>query len=359
MSRRVVVCLPLLVLAGCLEKETPTVADTAHPVQVMRVALAPAAETRSYPGVIRPRHEAAIGFRASGRIAERLVDVGDRVREGQVLARLDPADLALALRSTAADLASAEAQETQATAEAARSATLVKLGHVSLSDDDQKQSAARVAKQRTQSALSALQLAQNRIHYAELRAPSAGAVTAIVADQGTVVAEGAPVLRLAEAGVPEAEIAVPETAVADLRAAKASVSLWAKPGVTLPATLREIAPQADAGLRTYAARFALPNPPDWITLGMTATVRLSVSGGPPVAEIPASALIDRGDGPGVWLAGQADGVPHFQRVTVSGFRQDRVLVAGLPDGAMIVTVGVQKLDPGAKIRIADIRPAGE
>ena len=350
--------LPML-LGACLERAQPSVADAPRPVQVVRVHLAPAADTHGYAGVIQARRVADIGFRTGGRIVERAVDRGARVVAGQVLARLDPADLELSLRSAAADLASAQAQQVQAVADAERSASLLRRGDVAASVDDARQALARTARQRVASAEAALQLARNRVDYAVLRAPQDGVVIATLADPGTVVAEGAPVLRLAEAGAFEAEIALPESALPDLAAAQARVGFWARPDIRLAARLRELAPQADPQLRTYTARFSIDDPPDWVALGMTATVTLSGNGGGlPVADLPAAALTDRGDGPMVWTVDAQSGRLSAHPVKIQALHDTTARVSGLEEGALVVSIGVQKLDPALKVRVADIRPAG-
>ena len=356
-ARTVTLALPLL-LGACLERAEPRVADAPRPVQVVRAHLRPATETRSYAGVIRARHAADIGFRAGGRITERTVDIGARVSAGQVLARLDPADLILARQAAAADLASARAQETQAAADAGRSGILLRQGHVAAAMDDARQAQARTARQRVASAEAALKLANNRLDYAELHAPQDGVVVATLADPGTVVAEGVPVLRLADTGSFEAEIALPEAALPELASATARIGFWARPDIRLNARLRELSPQADAQLRTYTARFTLIDPPGWMALGMTATVELSEDGGPPVADLPAAALTDRGGGPMVWIVDAASGRLRAQPVTIQALREETVRVSGLEDGALVVSAGVQKLDPALKVRVADIRPAG-
>lgn len=349
--------LPLL-LGACLERAQPSVADAPRPVQVVRVHLAPATDTHRYAGVIQARHVADIGFRTGGRIIQREVDRGTHVVAGQVLARLDPADLQLSLQSAAADLASARAQEVQASADAERSASLLRRGDVAVAVNDARQALARTAGQRVASAEAALQLARNRLDYAVLRAPQDGVVIATLADPGTVVAEGAPVLRLADAGDFEAEVALPESALPGLAKAEAKVGFWARPDIRLDARLRELAPQADPQLRTYTARFALTNPPDWVALGMTATVELSTSGGMAVADLPSAALTDRGDGPMVWTVDAQTGRLTAHPVTIQALRDATALVSGLEDGALVVSIGVQKLDPALKVRVADIRPAG-
>ena len=329
-----------------------------QPVQVVVVALADDEATRAYSGIIRPRREADVGFRAGGRILAREVDIGAHVTAGQVLARLDPTDLALAVRSAEADLAAAEAQAAQAVADAARSRRLRADGWVSAAGDEVRQAAARAATERVASARAALDLARNRLGYGELRAPTDGVVTAVLRDRGTVVGEGDPVLRLAEAGPPEADVQLPEQALPDAARAGAAVTLWARPEQRIAAHLRELAPAADGKLRTYAARYVLDDAPDWVALGMTATLHLPDAGGERVATLPASAVLDRGEGPIVWQVTQ-DGTLRAQKVAVRRLEQDRAVVAGLADGARVVALGAQKLDPAVRVRVADTRPQAE
>jgi RND family efflux transporter MFP subunit len=329
-----------------------------RPVQAVRVVIAADTDSQSFAGTIRPRREAELGFRAAGRMASREVDVGARVHAGQVLARLDPSDLALSLRGAEADLAAAEAVCVQAQADAARSAALREKGWVSAAADEAKQAAARSDAERVNSARAVLAQARNKLDYADLRAPADGVVTAAIADPGTVVAEGQAVLRLAEAGDPEAEVALPEQALPDAARPGASVSLWARPDLKLRATLRELSPSADGKLRTYVARYTIADAPPWLALGMSATLHLPGAASDPVATLPAAAVIDRGQGPMVWTVGDA-GALAARPIQVRRLQQDRVVVTGLRDGDLVVALGVQKLDPGARVRVADIRPATE
>lgn len=340
-----------LVLGGCFERAVPSVQNALTPVQVARVIPPRETQPRSYAGTIRPRREADLGFRAAGRIAARLVDAGARVTEGQRLALLDPTDIALQQRQAEADLASAEASLAQAGADAARSRTLRAQGWVAAQEDDQKQAAARTAQERVAAARAALQLARNRLDHATLRAPHAGIVTAVLADPGTVVSEGQPVLRLAETGELEAEVALPETALA--AAEDASVSLWAQPGQTVRARLRERAGAADPKLRTYTARYTLETQPAGLAIGMTATVTL-IREVPPadITLIPLAALADRGAGQAVWLV-KPDGSVTARPVQVRALRAATALVTGLAPGEEVIAMGVQKIDPQSRVRIAD------
>jgi RND family efflux transporter MFP subunit len=351
-----VLLLPLL-LTACLERDKPAVENVVRPVQAVRVTLENAAGVRMYPAVIRARREAEIGFRAGGRIAQRLVDTGARVSAGEVLARLDPADLELGVRSARADLSSAEAQLEQARADAARSRALRAQGWTAAELDEVKQATFRSAAERVASTRAALKLAQNRLDYAELRAPAAGVVTGIIADSGTVVTEGQSVMRFAEAGALEAEVNFPEGAVADAAQGQASVTVWAKPDAALAAKLRELSPSAEVRLRTYTARYTIEDAPAWLAMGMSATVRLTTGPAQAAAGLPASALADRGNGPMVWVVDPEAGTIAARPVVVHSLQQDRVWVEGVRTGELVVSLGVQKLDPAARVRVADIRPA--
>ncbi len=273
-SRSALMLTVPLLLGGCFERTQPSVENVARPVQAVRVALASDAESRAFAGTIRPRHEADMSFRAAGRIASREVDVGAIIHAGQVLARLDPVDLSLSVRSAEADLASAEALSVQAQADATRNAALRAQGWVSAATEELKQASARSASEKVTSARAALALARNRLDYAELRASADGVVMAALADPGTVVSEGQPVLRVAEAGPPEAEIALPEQVLPDAARPGATVTLWARPDLPLHASLRELAPSAGGKLRTYVARYAIADAPPWLALGMSATLHL-------------------------------------------------------------------------------------
>lgn len=349
----------LLLLAACKADQA---AEAPHqepptPVQLTEYRPAPTERPANLTGVIRARREADLGFRAGGRIAERLVNLGERVREGDVLARLDARDLDLSLRAAEADLAAAEAQSVQAANDATRSAQLLAAGHVAPAFNDQRVAAARAARERVASAAANRNLARNRLSYATLVAPADGVVTAILAESGQVVAEGTPVMRMANPAEREILVQVPETLTERLTDPSASASFWARRDDRLPVALRELAAQAEPGLRTYAARFSIPNAPDWAQLGMTATVHLPARGGL-AARIPLSALHDRGQGPMVWALEGRDRVRAVPVTVLTLAETTATVTADLPGGARIIAMGPQLLGPESRVRPVDQRLAG-
>ena len=151
----------------------------------------------------------------------------------------------------------------------------------------------------------------------------------------------------------EAVVALPETWLGEARTSQATVRLWSDRDRRFAAHLRELSPQADPPTRTYAARFTIENPDDTVALGMTATVTLSHAADATVAKLPLSAVLNRGTGPSVYVVDKS-GALELRPVTVASFTEDAALVtSGVNDGDRVVTLGVQKLDAGQKVRTVE------
>jgi RND family efflux transporter MFP subunit len=337
-------------LAACDDPAASATAPPTRPVQVQRVIFAPADENREFAGVVRARYETDLGFRVAGKIVARVVNVGDRVRAGDVVARLDPRDLQLQAESADAELTAATSNLAQAAADELRYQNLRTRGYAAVADYERKKAAKDEAEGRMERAQRALELARNQLAYADLKADADGVITATLAESGQVVALGQAVARLAHRGEMEAVVALPETRLNEARQSDASVRLWSDPGRRLSARLRELSPQADTATRTYAARFTIENPDDTVALGMTATVVLSRPADAMVAKVPLAAIINRGTGPAVYRVDDG-GVLERRTVTVSSFNEVAALItSGLQDGDEIVTLGVQMLQAGQKVR---------
>jgi RND family efflux transporter MFP subunit len=342
----------VLLLAGC-EAQTAPALKVERPVKVQRVAFEDASSKREFVGIVRARYETDLGFRVAGKIVTRVVNVGDRVQVGDVVARLDPEDLRLQVQSAEAELAAATSNLAQASADFARYSTLKTNGWASIADFDRKKAASDEAQGRLDRARRSLDLARNQLNYADLKADADGVITATLAEPGQVVAIGQPVARLAHKGEKEALVALPETALAEARQSQATVQLWADRNRSFSAHLRELSPQADPATRTYAARFTITNPDDSVAYGMTATVTLIQASDAKIARLPLSAILNRGTGPSVYAV-DASGALVLRPVTVASYTEDAALVtSGIGDGDRIVTLGVQKLEAGLKVRTVE------
>ena len=351
MNRHYLILLALP-LFGCVEKAAPPTPQ-AQMVLAHTVQAGGAAARTEYSGEVRARHEISLAFRVGGKLLARQVDVGDRVTAGQVLARLDAADLALASSSAEANLAATAAERAFALAEAKRYRDLRAQQFVSQALLDAKETALKAAEERYRALAAQSRLAGNQRAYSELRADTSGVVAAVLAEVGQVVAAGQAVVKVARTDEKEVLVAVPENRVAELaRAGEVAVALWAAPDKRYRGRVREVAPQADPVTRTFAARVAILNADADVRLGQTARVSLNSVSGDALVLIPLGSVFQKGNQPAVWLIG-ADGRVHLRPVKVAAWREDGVAVsAGLAAGERIVAAGAHKLIEAEAVRVS-------
>lgn len=340
-----------LALAAC-SKAPAEKSEEARPVLVAPVHYETLSPQRSFVGTIRPRIEADMGFRVPGKVLKRLVEVGQTVDVGQPLAVLDEVDLKLQAEQAAAELGAATGVLEQASAAETRTKDLRSRGWSTQAQLDQVKAAADEARARLNRAQRSVELTKNSLSYARLLADSRGVVTATLVEPGQVVAAGQTAIRVARSAEKEAVVAIPETLVNFARSGAAYVTLWSEPGKQYVAKLRELAPTADPATRTYLAKFSLPDAGNQVSLGMTATLTLSDPQSERVARLPLSALFNQGKGPSLYVADADTGKLSLKPVAVKSYEsRDVVISGGVDEGAKVVVLGVQKLDPDQKVRI--------
>ena len=337
-------------LAGCAPKEAPQ--ETVRPVQLAKVSVGGVADLSVFAGEVKPRHEADLGFRIPGKIVERRVDVGAQVRRGQVLARLDPADVALQARGAEAAAAAARTEDAYAKTELARYEDLHRQKFVSASALDQKRTAATAAAARLQQAEANLEVNRNQAGYAALVAPDEGVVTSVSAEVGQVVSAGQAVMKLARTAEREIAIAVPESRIDEIRRAqRLDVVAAANPDKRYDGRVREISPSVDSVTRTFAVRVSVLDADAALGWGMTANVAAVAPGESRAALVPLSSIYHQPDGrPAVWIYDPASHEVNLRGVELGPYREDGVLVAGLANGEWVVAAGVNKLQPGQTVR---------
>src|SRR3954462_2109656 len=339
-----------IALTGCNE----TVAEKAPPSRPVLVATTHyEAETpeRSFVGTVKPRIETDMGFRVPGKVSKRLVEVGESVDVGQPLATLDEVDLKLQAEQAQAEFSAASGVLAQAAASETRAKDLRVKGWTTDAQMDQAKAAADEARARLNRAERSVDLTKNSLSYATLLADTRGVVTATLIDPGQVVAAGQTAIRVARFAEKETVVAIPETLVGRAKEGTASVTLWSEPNRKYAAKLREIAPAADPATRTYLAKFSLPDAGDSVSLGMTATLTLADPETMRVARLPLSALFSEGGDPSLYIVDDKGDVAP-KPVTVKSYESnDVVITGGIDEGAKVVVLGVQKLDPGQKVRV--------
>src|SRR5437868_4063822 len=339
-----------IALAGCNELAAEKAAPS-RPVLVATVHYEAESPERSFVGTIRPRIETDMGFRVPGKVARRLVEVGQTVDVGQPLATLDEVDLKLQAGQAEAEFRAATGVLAQAAASEQRAKDLRAKGWTTDAQMDTSRAAADEARARLNRAERQVELTKNSLSYATLLADARGVVTATLIEPGQVVAAGQTAIRVARFAEKEAVVAIPETLVGRAKEGVASVTLWSEPDKKYAAKLREIAPSADPATRTYLAKFSLPGAGDSVSLGMTATLTLADPATDRVAKLPLSALYSQGGSPSLYIVDDAGDVA-LKPVTVKAYESNSVVITGgVPEGAKVVALGVQKLDPAQKVRV--------
>lgn len=344
-------------LSACSHDAPP--AETFRPVRTAELQYESARDVSRYFGSVQSRYEVDQAFRVGGKILQRRVDVGQSVREGDVLAVLDDVDYRLSEEAAHQQLVAATARARQAESDWKRMQALKNDGSVSEFDDEHAQSTLHTARAAAEAEARKLELARNQVKYTVLRASSSGVVTVVRFEVGQVVAAGQPVIQVANQGEPEIVIDVPEDHLESFKTARFRTSLASAPEETFEVVLRELSAQAAAQTRTYRARLK-PATPRKLPLGATATVVTQhETTGPQLASIPAAAITQDKGQPALWMARRTGNEPigtvELAPVEVHGFRNDEVLVSGLPAGSLIVTAGVQKMSPGLRVALPGAR----
>lgn len=346
-------------LAACTRPEPPP--EPVRAVRTITVGADVVAATQEYAAEIRARTESRLGFRVGGKLLRREVEVGDRVRPGQVLARLDPQDLLLGADAAQAAVRAAQVELDFAKADVERFRPLREQGFISAAELERYETRLKAAEAAFAQAKAQAGVQGNLATYAELRADAAGIVTAVEAEPGAVLAAGAPVLRLAHDGPRDAVFSIPEDRVEALRllaqrAGALKVQPWGEGERRLDARLREIAAAADPVTRTFLAKADVGAAP--VRLGQTATVVVEAPPTPGVIRVPLAALVQRDGRTSVWVYDPQRTTVDPRPVTVGGVAGHDVVVAeGLEAGAVVVTAGVHVLTPGQKVTLYGGAPA--
>lgn len=342
LPRTIVIFSALLGVAACGPATPPP--EPPRPVLTQVLGAAAADTTAVYAGEVRSRFETPLGFRVSGKIAQRLVNTGAQVKAGEVLARLDPADLEL-------NAASARAQLDLAEADVRRYRELKARNFISASALDAKETAYRSARAQAD-------LARNQAAYAALKADKDGVVQLIAAEVGQVVAAGQTVMQVARTDTLEVAVAIPESRLAGIRLkGEAEITLWADETARFRGVVRELSRTADSATRTYAARVTIVDPDARVLLGMTANVRFRGTGGDDNSggrlSVPLGAVFQKDGKPALWIVG-ADETVALRPVDIASYGETTaVLAAGAAAGERVVIAGVHKLSPGEKVKPVD------
>jgi membrane fusion protein, multidrug efflux system len=342
----------LSIVAGCSRSESAP--EPVRAVRTQVVTSDSAGGALEYAAEVKARTESQLGFRVGGKIARRSVELGERVKAGQLLAQLDAKDLRLGQDAARAALAAAQVNLDQAAADLKRYRELKDQGFIGAAELERRETTLKAAQSALEQARAQAGLQGNQAAYADLLADAPGVVTAVAGEPGMVVAAGAPVVRLAVDGPRDVVFAVPEDKVGLLRMASAQpgalkVRLW-NHSDALPATLREVSAAADPATRTFLAKADIGRAD--VQLGQTATVLLELPRQTGVTRLPLAAVAEQQGKTVVWVLDRTTLTVNPRPVAVAGADGNTVVVAaGLEPGQTVVTAGVHLLTPGQKVKL--------
>ena len=335
-----------LALAACGEEKGPA-ARAPLPVKAQVVAASQHALSVALTGEIRARVQSDLAFRVTGRIAERLVEIGDHVAAGQVLARLEAQEQTADVASATAGVRSAEATLRQTTAAFERQKALLASGFTTQTNFDNALQAVQAARASLDAARSNLATAQEQLVYTTLTADASGVVVARNAEAGQVVEAAQAVFTVARDGERDAVFDVYEGLLARPPADDTiEIALVANPAVRASGRVREVAPAIDPSTGTVRVKIAVAAPPAAMSLGaaVTGVGRFKPDN---VFALPWGAFFAENGQPAVWTVDPRSHVAALKPITVDSYRTGELLVrSGLEAGDIVVTAGTQLLLSG-------------
>lgn len=352
-----------LLLASCAKQAPPVKAESVRPVLIQTIKADASQPVFSLPGETRARIETRYAFRLGGKVAQRLVAVGDSIAAGQVLARLDSQDLAPVVATQVALLDGAKTELKLTIADFNRTKELREKNYVSQAQLDRAQALVDGAQAKLKAATAQLNQAQTSTEFQVLKAEKAGLVISVEAEVGQVVSAGQAIYRVAQSGDRDLYVNVPETSLAAAKLTPRWVAIIPAQGSKpVEAVLREISPLADPASRTYPMRLTLVNSAANLPLGLSAVVQPAVNSQSSESaaasyQVPLSALYSKDGKTNVWLVDAAASDPKLGTVRLvsvktAGFLDDSVRIAeGLKSGDKVVVAGANLLVVGQKVKL--------
>lgn len=353
--------LALLALSACKEEEVENVQPPVRPVLSMVVADVESVRLATYPGRAQAVRELNIAFEVPGKVLQRPVDVGTQVKEGDVLASLDPDPYLARVRALEGQRAALIATLENAKIELERRQKLAENDFVAQARVDDQIALVRSTEANIEATEGSLDEARLNLGYTTLEAPFDGTVSQTFAERFQNVIAGQPIFRILDTSRIEMEIAVPESLISLERYVDAiEVEYASLPGVKIPAQIVRVGNEASLSTRTYPVTIVMQQPEEGVIQpGMagraTARVRLPEGFEDTGIQIPVAAVFSPNttatDETFVWVIDPNDSTVSAQQVTVAAFADRGLLVTGLTPGMRIATAGANTLTEGQEVRL--------
>lgn len=363
LNKPTILMMAFLTVAGCEgETEAP---EVVRPVRYLVVEGSDSAKLRTFSGVAKAGQESRLSFQVSGQVLEVQVNVGDTVKKGQTISRMDPTDYSLQLQNAQSSSAQSRAQERNAKAVYERSRALYENQNASAQDLDADRTAYESARAGLASANQQVRLRQRQLGYTHLKAPEAGTIATVDIEVNEYVQAGELVATLLAGEQIEVSVSVPASAIRNIQKGDmAQVRFSQLGGKELPGEVTEVGVSSVSGATTFPITVRLTEGENLVRAGMAADVTFSFASaqhGPKYA-LPISAVGEDRKGRFVYkLEKTSDGlgVVHRSPVEVGEILSDGIAIgSGVDPGDLVVTAGVSRIYDGLEVRVP-VKPGSE
>ncbi len=368
-----VLALTTFLLISCGEKKKAVVVESIRPVKFGKVMMSGDALSETFSGSAQSSKESKMSFKVSGTLTKLNVKVGDMVRKGQLIAKVDQTDYSVQYQQSLANnkssetqIKSAQSQLTNSKATYQRIEKLYENNSVSISEFEQAKSALELAEASYSAALAQanasekqVESAQNQVRYSTLVAPFSGVITAVMVEENELVGSGTPVATISAMGDPEISVGIPEVFISKVkRNQMVDIVFSSMPNQVFSGKIYEVGFSSQGG-STYPVTVRIIKPTEDIRPGMVADVRFSFSSGEKDAQKMVTPIASVGeDSNGHFVFGLTQEGENYLvkkkkiqigELTTAGFE----IKSGLTNGELVATAGLNTLLDGMKVRLLE------
>ncbi len=352
-----ILLISAVLLFSCSEEKPPE-EKFLRPVKYQEVGYSGNHKFRSFSGTAQTDKVIHLSFRNTGIITQFNIKLGQKVRKGQLLAKLDNVQSRLAYEQTVTQLNSAKSQMNTSKLSLNRVRSLFEKGSASLSDFESAKNAFRTAQESYESAKRGVEIQQEQVRYGYLYAPENGVISDVIAEIDENVSPGQTVATLNSGSNMEITIGIPESVINGVELdTEVEVEFSSLSDKKYKGKVTEVAPAVDANTSTYPVLVTIYDPGDEIKSGMACNVTFDFSdkkSEEKVLVVPSYAVGEDSDGRFVFTVNEEGGSARVkkQHITIGNLSSEGFEVkSGLEKGQKIATAGLQTLLDGQEVRL--------
>jgi RND family efflux transporter MFP subunit len=356
--------LAFLVLVSCSQGESAKQpAGNAIPIKTGKVRHVQAREFVSVSGTVTsPDAAVPVSFLVSGKVIKVWFREGDFVKQGQLLAAIDPTDYTLSLQAASAQTADAKVALDRSKDEYDRMKFLYESKSLAENDFEKYKAAWLRAREQVDLTIANQHLAKKRLSDASLYAPADGFISRRSIEPGQSASPGSSVFEIVKLDPVEINVGVPETDIHLVRVGqKAAVTIPALPSESFEGKVRVINVSADPNTRTYMTRIVVPNPTHIVRIGMVAEARVEGDQVLDLMTLPAEAILRDPQGATIVFVYYPDQQRVYSKRVETGsvYGREIEIRSGLSGDEAIVFAGQEKLRDGAIVSlVGETAPGG-